>query len=235
MAKKSNSSGNKSVDYQQIVDADFVTLVDIVRRSTNREKSDAAFNEIEKRMQPKIKQISYKFNIPGHSFSDLYQESLYALRYKAIKDYNKDRGDDTGPYPFDKFAVLCIRRHLSTKLKASYQNKKKVLNGSASLDQNRNESSAETLFLADIVPDKGGPILEEIEKNEYYKSLFSNLFNCLSNFEQDVFLLYIQRYSYEQIAEKINNSRRKNKSKINVKSIDNALSRIKIKAKDIDH
>lgn len=209
---------------------DYVELVDTVRRSRSKEKQNAAFDEIERRMQPKIKKISYRFRIPGSGVSDVYQEALYALRYKAIKDYDKDRGNDSGPYPFDKFAVLCIRRHLSTKLKSSYQNKKKILNSSISLDQDRNDSSDDTLFLSDIIPRSDGTILEDIEDSEYYKKLFTQLYHKLSNFEKQVFILYVKRYSYEQISFKINSV---SKKKTDVKSVDNALSRIKHKAHDI--
>lgn len=216
-------------------ETDYIELVEQVRRSRSQEKVNIAFNEIERRMRSKIKQISYKFNIPGSSFPDVYQEALYALRYKAIKDYDKDRGNDTGPYPFDKFAVLCIRRHLSTKLKAAYQNKQKVMNSCLSLDQDRNSSSDDSLYLADIVPRTEGTVLELLEENEYYRTLFSNLFTRLSEFEREVFLLYVQKYSYEQIAERINakSGRKRGKALINVKSVDNALSRIKNKAKEI--
>ena len=237
MAKR--PSNKRSVEARKCIDLknmDFVLLVDQVRKSRNKEKSDLAFNEIERRMNVKLKQISYKFHIPGFSFHDIYQESLFALRYKAIKDYDKDRGSEEGPYPFDKFAVLCIRRHLSTKLKASYQNKKKVLNLSLSLDQDRNDNSEEGLFLSDIIPKTEGTVLEDLEQNEYFKILFSTLHSRLSKFEKEVFLLYVQRYSYEQIAEYlVSNSNKKNKPTLSkaVKSVDNALSRIKNKAKEV--
>ena len=115
----------KHIDPQYFSDVDYVELVEIVRRSRIKTKSNAAYQEIEKRMKTKLQQIAFKFNIPGMNNEDIYQEALFALRYKAVKDYNADRGNDTGPYPFDKFAILCIRRHLATSLKASYQNKKK--------------------------------------------------------------------------------------------------------------
>lgn len=235
---KSNKASKASIHKKRrleskVVKLDYVELVDMVRKSRSNEKSNIAFNEIERRMMPKIKQISYKFNIPGCSRYDICQESLFALRFKAIKDYDPTRGNGTGPYPFDKFAVLCIRRHLSTKLKASYQNKKRVLNSCLSLDQDRNTSSDDNLYLADIIPRTDGNVLENLEQNEYYKTLFSKLFEKLSKFEREVFMLYIHKFSYDQISARINKKHGNKKSKINVKSVDNALSRIKNKAKEI--
>lgn len=231
MAKRRSSNlPTKPIKTVSLEELDFVELVEAVRRAKGDTEANAAFEEIERRMQPRIKQISFKFRIPGFAPPDVYQESLFALRFKAIKDYDKTRGDGTGPYPFDKFAVLCIRRHLSTKLKASYQCKKRVLNSYVSLDQDRNDSSNDQLFLADILPRTEGTILDGLEKGEYHKELFTQLFRRLSSFEQMVFKLYVQRYSYEEISGKINEAAKKSRIKINIKSVDNALSRIKHKA-----
>tara|TARA_Y100000310_G_C20693925_1_gene824161 strand:- start:2688 stop:3443 length:756 start_codon:yes stop_codon:yes gene_type:complete len=219
---------------ENFADVDYIELVDIVRKSRRKTRIDEAYRQIEKRMRTKLQQISFKFYIPGMSNDDIYQESLYALRYKAIKDYDKTRGSTDEPYPFDKFAILCIRRHLATNLKASYQNKKKVLNQSISLDQERNESSQDFLFLSDILPLTDSNILDDLERKEYYTRLFTALFKKLSDFERQVLILYAKKYSYEEIAEKVNKMRKKkNLYKISTKSIDNSLSRTKSKARII--
>ena len=51
----------------------------------------------------------------------------------------------------------------------------------------------------------------------------------LSEFEKKVLALYSQRFSYEEISDMLNKSGEE--KKINIKGVDNALSRIKIKAK----
>jgi RNA polymerase sigma factor (sigma-70 family) len=228
-AKRGSALNANNVGKYELID-----LVKIVRTTRKKETIDIAFKEVERRMEKRMRQISFKFSIPGFSFSDVYQESLYALRYKAIKDYDETRGSEEGPYPFDRFAVLCIRRHLSTKLKASYQNKKRVLNSSISLDQERSDSnSEETMTLADIFPRQDGTVLESLGDSEYFRILFSHLISKLSPFERYVFMLYVHRFSYEEIAERINAKLKLDNSpdKINIKSVDNALSRIKNKAK----
>jgi RNA polymerase sporulation-specific sigma factor len=212
----------------------FIKLVEIVKNSTNKEKSDNAFNEIITLIEPKIQKISYKFQIPGYSRLDIYQEALFALRYKAIKDYDQKRSNCGDISPFDRFAILCIRRHLSTKLKASYQNKSRVLNSSVSLDQNRNDSSDndDLLFLSDVISSLDTDASVQYLNREHYKLLFSKLASKLSEFEKEVFIYYSQKLSYEEIVERINrkNNRR---IKVNKKSIDNSLSRIKQKAKEV--
>tara|TARA_Y100000034_G_scaffold134630_1_gene203634 strand:+ start:969 stop:1703 length:735 start_codon:yes stop_codon:yes gene_type:complete len=233
MGKKARSKSKKRINFPPVETLDLIKLVELAR-SRKKQQSDIAFNEIMQRMKSKLQQISYKFHIPGKDHDDIYQEALFALRYKAIKDYDKERGNNGEPYPFDKFAILCIRRHLSTILKSSYQNKKKVLNQSLSLDQERNDISEDVLFLSDILPATKETVLESINSREYYRTLFSKLFAKLSQFEKQVFIFYRRKYSYEEIAVKISKIRRKTgEPKVGVKAIDNALSRAKSKGKKI--
>ena len=210
----------------------FVDLVETIRKSRSREKSDHAFGEIVNMLKSKIERISYKFQIPGCTFDDVYQEALFALRYKAVKDYNKDRSTQQAVSPFEKFAALCIRRHLSTKLKSAYQNKKKIWTTSISLDQDRSDSSSgDSLCLMDIVTDNEEDIPDQIDRRDSKKRLYRILYARLSEFEREIFLLYCQRLSYGEIVKKANGRRRKDK--INAKSVDNALSRIKLKGRKV--
>ena len=62
----------------------YVKLVDEVRFAKTTKKSDLAFDKIIEMLNPKIQQLVYKFKIPGLSSSDIYQEALFALRFKAI-------------------------------------------------------------------------------------------------------------------------------------------------------
>lgn len=213
-----------------------IKLINIVRRKKKSNAAEDAFVELLRILMPKIQKVVSRFNIPGYDSTDILQEALYALRYKAIKDYDEDRGTGEGPAAFDKFALLCIRRHLATEFKASYQNKKRVLNQSVSIDKetnNSNQSFGENeIYLSNIISDpKKTDILTNISNDEYYNNLQTLLFSNLSSFEKEVFVLYAQKFSYEEIAEKINDKRYK--VKVNIKGVDNALSRIKHKAKFI--
>jgi len=209
----------------------FVVLINLVRGSKNQNKVNQAFEEILENLSPRIQGMVNKFTIRGLDPNDVMQEALYALRYKAIKDYDKTRGTVVGVAPFDRFALLCIRRHLSTEFKSSLQNnRKKVLNQSISLNQ-ESRGNNDDLSLINIIPSGDGNILEEVQEKEYFNGLMSNLFKSLSRFEREVLILYSQRFTYEEISDKINENRVK--IIVNVKGIDNALSRIKNKAKVI--
>ncbi|KKM78085.1 hypothetical protein LCGC14_1363560 [marine sediment metagenome] len=180
----------------EIKNLDYIELVKIAKIKIKKKKelANKAYNEIEERIKPKIMYIVRQFHIPGCNIDDICQEALYALRFKAIPDYDKDKGN-YGPYPFDNFAILCIRRHLSTLLKSSFQNKKKALNTSLSIDKNRNDNSIDMLFLSDILTDTNDTIADLLQSKEYYSNLFNTLFKKLSKFEKKVFVLYIKKYS----------------------------------------
>lgn len=183
----------------------YIELVKIIRNSKDKIEKDLAFEEIIQMMGPKLNQFMYNFTIPGHDRSDIYQEALFALKYKAIKDYDSSRSELKDISPFDKFAMICIRRHLSTKLKASYQNKNRVLNSSMSLNQDRNTDSDSNLYLSDILvePNADDSIMQGINHKEYQAILFKKLFSKLSLFEKKVFMLYAQKLSYSEMAEKL--------------------------------
>ncbi len=220
-----------------IKEVNYIKLVDIVKKrgKAKKVKSDEAYEEIENRIKPKIMYIVRQFYIPGCNEFDILQEALFALRFKAIPDYNKNKMGKKGLYPFDKFAILCIRRHLSTLLKSSFQNKRKALNTSLSLDQDRSEQSEKSLFLIDIIPKTEGTILDDLKDKEYYTILLRKLYQKLSKFEKKVLKLYVYKYSYDQITKILNDYYKDKgiKRKLDIKSIDNALSRLKQKAKEI--
>ena len=225
---------SKKVIAKNVSDLDFFELLVLVKKTGKKaaKKRDSAYEEIEYRIRSKIMIIVNQFYISGCSKDDLYQESLYALRYKAIPDYRKNRSADGSSYPFDKFAALCIRRHLSTLLKTSYQNKRRTLSTSISLDQDRSHSDNDNLMLSDILPQTEGNVLEDLQKKEFYRILFGQLYEKLSDLEKKVFSLYAQSNSYEEMAKIL---KKYNKS-YNTKAVDNALTRIKIKAKQVyDH
>jgi RNA polymerase sigma factor (sigma-70 family) len=208
-------------------------LINQIRKQKDEKLADIAFEELLSMLIAKINKVVSRFRIPGNEHSDVLQEALYALRYKAIKDYDKERGNGTGPAPFDKFALLCIRRHLATEFKSSFQNRRRVLNQASSIYASTSAKKDEDdVSLVNIIPDpNNGDISKKVAENEYYANLQSLLFDSLSNFEKEVYRLYAQKYSYEEIAERIN-SRRK-KVMVKIKGIDNALSRIKHKAREI--
>jgi RNA polymerase sporulation-specific sigma factor len=216
-----NSKGTENTRY--------IELVKLVKK--NNEKANEAFEEIVDKIDPKIRRLISRMKIPGLQQTDIYQEALFALRFKAIRDFRVNKGKKTELAIFDNFAILCIRRHLSTKLRVSYQNKQRAQNNATSIHKpvNFSGSEDENLVLSDIIPGEKRSILNLFENAENFANLISSLWEKLSSFEKKVFLLYSKDLSYKEILEEIN--RNVHGERHEEKSIDNALSRIKMKAK----
>jgi len=224
---KEDKAENRQKDIKE-----FIELVSEVKNNKNKIKADIAFSRIVEMMKSKIMYLANTMKIPGHRIEDIFQEALFALRYKAIKDYDQKKSLKKDISPFDSFAILCIRRHLSTKLKASYQRKQRALNCSISLDQNRANSgnSDDAIILSEIVPGTDLDEFSKIRDKDTFSRLVKSLWDRMSYLEKKVFILYKQGLSYDEITKSLNKNKRK---KIRVKSIDNALSRLKQKAVEI--
>lgn len=233
--KKSRRKERKTHDpYVAKVTVPKGTVAELVLKlqsAKSKEEKDLAFNQIVERIDPLIKRIVGRFNIPGYEQADLYQEALLALRFKAIDDFDPSRCIGDEMVGFEKFAALCTKRHLSTLLKTSFQNKQATLNFSVSFSAPVKDD--EGVDMSSLVADQtcGGDIFSTCSTNEVFHELMQELFADLSDFEKLVLALYSQRNSYEEIAQSIN--KHKKGRRIGIKSVDNALSRIKAKAKSI--
>lgn len=156
-----------------------------------------------------------KYFIIGAEREDIVQEGLIGL-YKAIKSFNKEKQNS-----FKTFANLCIERQLITAIKSSNRQKHMPLNSYLSLNNSAYEENEDTelleIFDTDVIEDP----LDTIMKKEYYKSVESEIDKNLSDFEKQVLNRYTNGESYVEIATRLN---------MPVKSIDNAIQRIRKKA-----
>lgn len=154
----------------------------------------------------------------GGDKDDLIQEGMIGL-YKAIRDYNEDKESS-----FYNFADLCISRQMYTAIKSSNRKKNLPLNTYVSIYTPAYSDSSdmeEKEPLLDLIYEHNIPGPEELVLDKERTSMLEyELVNLLSPFEKDVLNLYLQDYTYIQIAVKL---------KKEPKSIDNALQRIKSK------
>lgn len=203
------------------LDAQINEIVEFIKNTDDEEVSAPAFAEIKAYLDQYIKLFGRKYKIAGHDADEIEQECLVALRYKAINDFDPGRGK------FRSFAILCIKRHLYSLIKGNNQQKRKVLNQSLSLDEDRGEDG-ENISLINLVTEDGPSVVEEFENREVHDFQRSKLFDKLSDLEQAVCRYYLQQYCYEEIVEKLQEEF-PNRG-INKKSADNALQRIRSKA-----
>ena len=156
-----------------------------------------------------------KFFMIGGEKEDIMQEGLIGL-FKAVKSYNPEKQNS-----FKTFANLCIERQLITAIKSSNRQKHQPLNSYLSLNMSAYEDDEESNLLDVFDAHKMEDPLEMITKQEYYKTVEDAIDKSLSDFEKQVLNRYMQGESYVQIAEKLDTP---------VKSIDNAIQRIRKKA-----
>lgn len=156
-----------------------------------------------------------KYFIIGAEKDDIIQEGMIGL-YKAIKGF-----DSCKQNTFKTFANICIERQLITAIKSSNRQKHMPLNSYLSLNTAayNDDDSSELIetFEVDTIEDP----LDTIMKKEYYNELQNTMHKSLSKFEENVLERYMQGESYEIIAKKLDTP---------VKSIDNAIQRIRKKA-----
>ena len=163
--------------------------------------------------------------IRGFQSVDIYQETLIALRFKAIPNFRTDKG-----MSFLNFAKMCIRRHLITLLNASKNRiRDKSMNEAISLDSsplgNHDEDGRNTY--ANLISDKSASVDEIVETSEAYEVTKKALLGSLSDFEKVVLREYLASSSYKEISKNISENLR---GRYDTKSIDNALLRIRKKA-----
>ena len=150
----------------------------------------------------------------GADREDIIQEGMIGL-YKAIRDF---RGDKKAS--IRAFAELCITRQIITAIKTATRQKHIPLNSYVSLNKPiYDEDSDRTLM--DIIA--GGKITDPEElmiSREEFEDIENKMGEILSSLEWKVLMYYLEGKSYQEIAQDLNR---------HVKSIDNALQRVKRK------
>lgn len=197
-------------NFSQITDEDLIEII----KSDNKFALEHLINRYKDLVNIKVS----KYYIVGAEREDIIQEGLIGL-YKAIKSYQADKQNS-----FKSFASICIERQLITAIKTSNRQKHMPLNSYVSLNKDAYEnddsgSHADLMGIlnANIVEDP----LDMITKKEYYQLVENTIDKSLSSFEKKVLNCYIQGESYSEIAQRL---------EAPVKSIDNAIQRIRKKA-----
>ena len=156
-----------------------------------------------------------KYFIIGAEKEDIIQEGMIGL-FKAIQGF-----DSTKQNSFKTFANMCIERQLITAIKTSNRQKHMPLNGYLSLNTAAYDEDEDTTVIEVFDSHQTEDPLDTITKREYYKRVEDAIDKNLSDFEKQVLARFIKGESYITIAEKLDTP---------VKSIDNAIQRIRKKA-----
>lgn len=150
----------------------------------------------------------------GADKEDIIQEGMIGL-FKAIRDYNTDKMAS-----FKVFAELCITRQMITAIKTATRQKHKPLNSYVSLNKPVFDEESDRTLL-DIIAGEKITNPEELMISKEEMNLMELLIKeNLSSFEIKVLNFYLQGKTYNDISGLIDKP---------IKSIDNALQRIKRK------
>lgn len=156
-----------------------------------------------------------KYFIVGAEKEDIVQEGLIGL-FKAVKNFDKTKLSS-----FKTFANLCVERQLQTAIKSSTRQKHMPLNSYLSLNTSAYEDDNDMTVMEMLDLNTSEDPLDTITKKEYYKFVENRIEETLSDFEKQVLHRYANGESYVEIAKKLNS---------HVKSVDNAIQRIRKKA-----
>lgn len=150
----------------------------------------------------------------GADREDVIQEGMIGL-YKAIRDYKGDKLST-----FRAFAELCITRQMITAVKTATRQKHIPLNSYVSLDKPIYDEESDRTLLDVICASKIADPMEMIINQEKHDDIEIKMSEILSDLERKVLMLYLDGRSYQEISVDL---------KRHVKSIDNALQRVKRK------
>ena len=149
--------------------------------------------------------------LAGGDTEDLIQEGMFGL-ISAIRRYDPQAGAS-----FKTFAEHCIRTRLISAVRSASRLKHFPLNDGMSFEQLSEDFCAQLSAIPEIF--RYSPevlVLARESKEELYEA-FSR---CLSKLEKSVLSLYLDGYSYSEIAQRINRDQ---------KAVDNAVQRIRRK------
>lgn len=150
----------------------------------------------------------------GADREDIVQEGMIGL-YKSIRDFKEDKLTS-----FKAFAELCITRQIITAIKTATRQKHIPLNSYVSLDKPIFDEESDRTLLDVISGAKTLNPEEMIINQEEFDDIEMKMGELLSDLERKVLVLYLDGRSYQEISDELN---------LHVKSIDNALQRVKRK------
>lgn len=180
-----------------------------------REGDEKAIDLLLKRYRHYARAKARSYFLAGADKEDIVQEGMIGL-FKAIRDYQEERNT-----AFRAFAELCITRQIITAIKTATRQKHIPLNSYVSLNKPTASETDDDRTLADSLGASGGlDPAELVISSEEIESIRSSMTRLLSSLETEVLHLYMDGKSYQEIADMLGR---------HVKSIDNALQRIKRK------
>ncbi len=197
---------------QQNLEGDFVLDEELVLLAN--EGDTTAQEIIINKYKNFVRSKARSYFLIGADREDIVQEGMIGL-FKAIRDFRSDKLSS-----FRAFAELCITRQIITAIKTATRQKHIPLNSYISLNKPIYDEESDRTLL-DVL--SGSKVLDPEELiigREELDAMECKIGEILSELEWEVLMSYLQGKSYQEIAADLDRQ---------VKSIDNALQRVKRK------
>lgn len=200
---------NKNYDNLHFANLDDEQLVELVHGGDS-EALDYLIHKYRQFVRAKAR----SYFLIGADHEDIVQEGMIGL-FKAIRDYKDDKSTS-----FKAFAELCITRQIITAIKTATRQKHIPLNSYVSLDKPVYDEESDRTLMDMLTGAKSLDPEELIINQEEFDHIEVKMSELLSDLEREVLALYLDGQSYQEISGELNR---------HVKSIDNALQRVKRK------
>lgn len=203
-----------SLSAQRDVAHDLQVMVDEEVVEYARSGDNAAQEYLINKYKNFVRAKARSYFLIGADREDIIQEGMIGL-YKAIRDFRMDKLSS-----FRAFAELCITRQIITAIKTATRQKHIPLNSYVSLNKPIYDEDSDRTLLDVISGSKVTDPEELIVSQEEFDDIEEKMSEILSSLEWQVLMSYLEGKSYQEIAEDLDR---------HVKSIDNALQRVKRK------
>lgn len=193
-------------NYESLTDEELLGLL--------REGDARAEEALYARYKQIVRSKARMYFLIGADREDIIQEGMIGL-YKAVMDYQFDRHAS-----FRSFAELCITRQIITAIKSATRKKHMPLNTYISFNRSVYEGDNERPLIDVLTSTRISDPEEVLISRENYAAVADSIEHSLSKLEHNALGLYLNGYSYQQIADAL---------QISTKSVDNAIQRVKKK------
>lgn len=198
---------------REAIDA-YDEMVDELIVEAAREGNDAAQEYLINKYKNFVRAKARSYFLIGADREDIIQEGMIGL-YKAIRDFRNDKLAS-----FRAFAELCITRQIITAIKTATRQKHIPLNSYVSLNKPIYDEESDRTLLDVLSGVKVTDPEELVISREEFVDIEHKMGEFLSDLEWKVLMSYLDGRSYQEIAKELHR---------HVKSIDNALQRVKRK------
>lgn len=199
---------------QRNVAAIYDEMLDETIVEAAREGDDSAQEYLINKYKNFVRAKARSYFLIGADREDIIQEGMIGL-YKAIRDFRNDKLAS-----FRAFAELCITRQIITAIKTATRQKHIPLNSYVSLNKPIYDEESDRTLLDVLSGNKVTDPEELVISREEFVDIEHKMGEFLSDLEWKVLMSYLDGRSYQEIAKDLRR---------HVKSIDNALQRVKRK------